>query len=778
MNFSTPQKVYSVINSTEEVERRRAENRDRISKGINGFPPLSDAEAKQMGLKININWLEEAVLFKQAVLQFHNAFQTQNHFFNIRVPSAPQQHQLAWEQNISRFINEPLKKSRVFAGLMDQQFSSVVAHGIAPVIWPYEDAWLPRFTPLDDFRVPTDTLTDLSNLSWFGIRRRYTIGELAEAVFGKNADAGWNREIVIKILAAYWNKNWETVDCDWASNPEKMTHLIKQNLSYYVSDAVPVITLWHLYHVEDETSLKKRWLMKVIPDKLCRGFSGSDDMSFVFDDDNPVADGLDSLLHVHFGDLNGTPPFLYHSVRSLGLLLNESCFWMNLFRCRTFQSAWEQYNLLWSSADGSPKARAQFLEFFHKGYVPNNVTILDQSKKNQINQPLVEFVMAQARQLMGEAGSSYTQAVDTGTARLQTLGEAQIKLQQANSMMSGILAVASRNQSFFYKEIARRFCIKKSIDPDVRKFQRKCNEAGVPVEFMDETLWEIIPDMPLGAGSQTIEIAQAQQLMSVRQMHGPEAQQEILHIYDSAITKNPRLAQRLAPVGQQQPLTNGQQWAASIFGTLMTGAPAPQRMELNPVDQIQLLLEMSAQVVSRIMRTDNMGTPEDVAGLNNVFSYVSQMLQQLAQDKAQVSVVKNFNDALSKLANVVRAFAQRQEQKSKAEKSVRDSITIDFKDLYPDTQNAVLASIGIPPSRMPPRPDPKLVGQVLNARINGQKSQQELQHDEARFQMEQQHEAARSKIKLTSEMAKIFLDHAKGNQELARENAAQQGFEV
>lgn len=789
MNFTSACKVIDVIESTSTVERERSENRDKISRGINGFPPLSPEKAKQMGLKVNISWLEETVLTKQANLQYVNAFQSQNNYFTVQIPAAPAEKQTEWGQLITQFINKPMKASREFACLLDNVFSSVVAHGIAPTIWLSTDKWCSDFIGLNDFRVATDTETNLKNLVWFAIRRRYTIGELVHRVFGKYADEGWDKKGIIKIIAAYWNKNWETVDYDWSNDPERMTQLIKQNISFYCSDAVPVITLWHFYHLDDEELLTSKWMMKVVPDKTCRGVESASELKFLFNSDEPVADKLDHLLHVQFGDLNGTPPNLFHNVRSLGFLLHESCFWMNLFRCRTFQAAWEDFNLLWRSADGSPKARAQFLELFHKGYVPNEVTILGKDQKNQINQQLTEFVMAQTKQLMGEASASYTQDIDTGTDKEQTLGEAHIKLQQANALMTGLLTVAARNQVYAYREICRRFCNKKSLDPDVRKFRERCKNAGIPMAYLDAELWDIACDMPLGSGNQTLELAQASQLMAVRAQHNPDAQQEILHIYDAAVTKNPKLAQRLAPSGKGKGVSDGTGWATAIFGTLMQGIPAPQKPELNPIDQIKTLLGMAAMVVKRIASTDNVGTQSDVMGLGAVFAYVQQLIAVLAQDKAQKSVVKQFTDSLGKLTNMVRAFAQRQQQAGKqAAHDVKDSITIAFKDLNEDTKNAVLQSIGLPPSRQAPI-DPKVVKAMGQLQITAAKHKQKSQQSQEAFTAEQQREnirtgadiqreTAKHNVKLTAELAKIYLKNAAGNLDLARKNAMAEGYEI
>ena len=350
---------------------------------------------------------------------------------------------------------------------------------------------------------------------------------------------------------------------------------------------------------------------------------------------------------------------------------------------------------------------------------------------------------------MGEASASYTQDVDTGTAKEQTLGEAQIKLQQSNAMMTGILTVATRNEVFSYREISRRFCLKKSLDPDARKFQQKCKAYGIPPQFLDVELWDIACDMPLGSGNQTLEMAQATQLMQARSAHSPDAQAEILHIYDAAITQNPQLAQRLAPTGKKPAVSSGQTWASSIFGSLMQGTMVPMQPELSPIDQIKTLLGMTAGVVTKIMQSDNVGTPDDIAGLGMVLKYIQQLLQILAQDPAQKQQVKQFSDALGKLTNIIKGFAQRQQQANKA-KAPKMMESIAFKDLeaYPAAQGALLQSVGLPPQK-----DAAASPQVEKARqsmaIKEAQFQQKTKHADISFQLEQLRKATEQDLNLS-----------------------------
>ena len=734
MNLSTAEKVSSVLFSTDAVERNRSENRDKISKSLNGFPPLDAEAAKKIGLKVNVNWLEAAVIAKQATLQFFNAFCSQTNYFSVQIPSAPPEKKTEWDLLITDCINRTLKQSKAYSNFLDNCFTSVVAHGIAPTIWLFQDKWLPRFVALNDFRVATDTDTSLDNMVWFGIRRRYTLGELVEASKGKYADKGWDQDEVNTILQAYWDKNYEATDFDWSNNPEAMTELVKQNMTYYTSDAVPVITLWHFYHLDSEKPESKKWYMKVVADKSVQK---ADKSKFIFSSDKPVSKDIDSLLHIQFGDLNGTPPFKFHSVRSLGFMIYEPSYWSNLTRCRALQYVWENFNMLFRGAEGGDKARAQKIELFDKGWIPNDVQIVPKDQRHQIDQGMVELMMSQMKQLMGEASLSYTQKTDTGTQRERTLGEAQIQMQMANALMTGLLAVATRNITFHYREVCKRFCKKGSIDPDARYFQNKARKAGIPVTFLDPKFCDIHPETPLGNGNQTLQMAQAEQLMNVRAQHSPDAQQRILQMYDAAVTQNPRLARSLVPIENGKSFSDGQSWASAIFGTLMQGVPLPIKPELNAIDQIETLLNLASGVIQKITQTDNVGTHEELAGLSMVFSMVHELIQWLAQDPQQKQAVKQFTDMLGQLTNVVKGFASRLAEKSKSENSkLSESISIKFSDLNPDTQNAVLKSIGLPPSQMQPTEpqDVKTAQQLAQAHV---KHQQTLEFDQQKFEAEQ-----------------------------------------
>lgn len=668
MNLSNASKVIAVIDSTEPVEHDRSANRAKISKLINGFPPVDEAKAKKLGLDIVFNGGDAQNSFRAANLQFFNAFQSRNNYFTIQIPSAPVEKKLDWELQITEFINKPLKDSKAYSHMLDQQDASVVMHGIGPQYWFSKDAWCPTFRALKDLRVATDTDTSLDNMVWNAPLSRYTMGELSQRVFGKYAHKGWKKELVGKILEQYQPMNWEAADLgySWATEPERFASLIKQNMIAYTSDAIPTINLWHFYHLDQANPMDRKVYMKVVPE---RGVKGADFTKFLFDSNEPVANSWEELIHVQFGDLNGDPPFKWHAVRSLGFMLHEPAFWLSLMRCRSFQHTWENFQMLLQGDNPPDKARGQKFELF-KGWLPTNQRIVPSNERHQIDARLLEFNMAQAKQMVGESSSAYTQQSDNGTQKERTLGEVQAQLQTLNQVTGGIIGLAARQRRFSKMEICRRFCNKKSIDPDVRRFWKQCNQAGIPEQYINHKLWVIELDMPIGSGNQTLEIAKATQLMAVRGAHGPEAQELILHLHDAAVTGDSKLAQRLAPVGGRKGITDATRDAQAMFGSLMAGSDAKPREGLNPIDQIESLFKDSSDVVALIEQTGNMATMPQVAGLTNVATYIGLLLNQLMQDEAQKERTTLYAKALAKLNNDIKGFVQRiAEEMSKGEEN-------------------------------------------------------------------------------------------------------------
>jgi hypothetical protein len=668
MNFSEPLKALTTIEAGSEVEWIRSENRRKIQDLFNGVPPLAADDAKRTNLKINVNWGEASVLAHHARRQYFNAFIKPKRYFRISLPFCREEQSQDWAWFMTKTMNRTLKHSRCYTELWRYRIASIVSHGIGPQIWDNGHDWLPRFVALDNLRIATDTRTSLDNLEWFAERKEYTPGELAEKVFGKKPLPGWNQKAVRDILKAYHDTNYEEVEYDWSDRPEKMAELYKQNGHFYSGDSVPSINLWHLYWIDRRDGERKGWKMGVLLDRHARGFK-RDAVEWLFNSKRIVADELPELLHIQFGDLSSKAPFLYHSVRSLGFMLMEPCFYTNLMRCRLLQHVFENFNTFFRTADPAGKARAQKIELFDRVVLHEGLGIVPRNERHQIEPNLVNTTMSQLKQLMGEASASYTQQTDTGTQKEQTAYETAVKASLVNAMLSGLIANAFDQEQHAYEEIARRFCREDTRNADAERFQRDCTRYGIPRKYVDPEQWEITPEVPIGAGNPVNEQSQIKELMGVRPMLNPTAQQDVLHRFVSIMTDNANEAERLVPLDGQQGVSNARKDAEYSYPLLMRGLPVSVREELNLPDQINTYLGLFAGDIAIAHANGGVDDWQTITGFQNVSQHIQKLVQLLEMDETAAGAVKEYMDDLGKLNNEVTGFAQRLQEQEQAEEA-------------------------------------------------------------------------------------------------------------
>jgi hypothetical protein len=79
-----------------------------------------------------------------------------------------------------------------------------------------------------------------------------------------------------------------------------------------------------------------------------------------------------------------------------------------------------------------------------------------------------------------------------------------------------------------------------------------------------------------------------------------------------------------------------------------------------------LLAEMALTVQRIQQQGQGMAKPDQLIGLQTVAQTIGEQIQIIAQDKSQQQRVKQYSDALGKLSNLVKGFAQRLQAQMKA----------------------------------------------------------------------------------------------------------------
>jgi hypothetical protein len=750
LNFSTADKVLSVISTMKNVEEQRSPNRALLNEFFNGDPPWTEKEAEENGILVNFNDKQGANLLHQSRNQLQQAFTKTGSFMKISV-DAPADKQELYGNIITNRINRIMNRDRSYYYIMDSVWGGVVLHGISARLWRDPDDWKPGYVGIQDMLIPTDTDISMdSNLRFLAIRVGMRPGELFRRTLakGKNIAGGWRKESVTKILDTYKELNVNPKNWDWSSNPEQMTELYKQNQSYYDGDAAPMIWFWDFYHREEEYDDPNRngWYRKMLLDAdVISGNLNDETTKFVFRSPRPIAEKLDNFIHFQCGDGNNVPPFKVHSIRSLAWLIYDLVWIMNRLNCQFTQHVFEQLMLLFRVQDPNDRDRLSKLVLQGiVGLIPEGLNMVTADERYQVDNSLVQGLMANLKQRVAESSSQYTQQLDNGTQKERTKYETQAVLSQISALMSTMLGRAYKQEGFAANEIARRFAKPNSQNFDVKKFRRYCLDEGIEPKYLDSERWDVEVEQVLGNGNRALELAESSELMEKVNLFPPSSQAEIKQKWVLAVTNNPKLSARLAPLNKSTVASDAVSFAQQSWGSLMAGGEVDPKEGLSHIEQAEAMLKMMAKHVQEIKQSGGVGTPQDLRGLQEVAKYIAKNISLIAQDQNEKARVKSYADTLSKIMNDVRAFAQRQAEAAQKNKSQMD----------PEVMAKIQADMAETQAKL----------KMLEA-----KTSQQLRHKELKFRQQMQQSAVKAQTGIAVTTGKALADvHAQGMREASK----------
>lgn len=531
---------------------------------------------------------------------------------------------------------------------------------------------IPVPLPIASLLIPSETDIDFSNLEWFAVFREWTPTQLYQMTHGPKVDPGWNMRVVmnqLRYIAEQTRKQPNSVAYQYM--PERIEELIKQDGGYWGSDAVPTVDVWDCYFREAEDG--KGWYRRIFLDwelgkdeiASYRSNGGvpnrkSETDGFIYTSGKRIfSNYLSEIMHVNFGDCSPVAPFKYHSVRSLGWMIWGVVDIMNRLQCRFTESVFEQ--LLWffrvsSQGDFDRIKKAMFT---HMGVIPNGISFVTANERFKPDVQIVNSAFSMMNQGLAENAASYVQDFEGGSSgKEMTATETMARVNNVNALVSGMLNLAYTYQNSQYREICRRFCIKNSPYKEVREFRKRCLAEGVPQEMFDVDRWDVEPERTLGGGNKTLEIAQANQLLQMRQFLGPDAQRQVDHIAVEVFTDDPALAEDLAPVDANKPISRSQHDAQLATERLLRGLPFDPMPSMVLEDYVQVWLKDMGVTIQMLQQTGQ-PTMQDVVGLGNLGAHIQKFLEIMGASDEDRPKIRSYMDMLGQLMNVVKGFAQR-----------------------------------------------------------------------------------------------------------------------
>lgn len=654
MRFQNARQVRDVVEQMRQTDiAAHSFNRAKILELFEGFPPFSEEEAEQEHIGRNINFLEAPGLAHKARSTWNNAFLKSGNRYKMRLDSGPLHKRSEWSSTINKHWNFAMKRSLRYIEATRATGASVVMFGIGPKNWAKAKGWCPHEIGVEDLLVPSNTKVNLENLAHFAIYRQYTPEQLFNATHGKQVDPGWNMKLVNAELKRT-SENLISSQQDSlqdVENPEKLIRAFKANAGVLDTDCVPTCNTWDFYHSEDNN-----WYRSVV---LADSPSEAKD-GFLYRSRRIYASDLSQILHIQFGDGAQSAPFLYHTVRSLGYLLYAVCHLQNQLRCRFADAVFEATHQYFRVRNAEDRKRVMAVDLQHLGLVPASLEFVKNDERWQVPEELVIGMLSQNRQLMSENAASFVQDVDQGTQKELTATEVMARLNNANALVSSLLSMAYTYDRYEGIEIARRFCLKDTGDKDIERFRKRCLMDGVPEKYLNSEMWEIEPERVMGGGQKTLELAQAESLMSRIELFDPEAQRDIKREWVLAVTDNPDQAEHWVPAQSDQ-VPAGAYEAEGNMGALMSGGLVSIRQGMDHISYVNGMLASMQSIEDDILvlvKHGHQPQPQQVMGLTNAYKHVMEHIQIVAQDKNEKARVKQWGDVLKKLMNNVKAWGQ------------------------------------------------------------------------------------------------------------------------
>jgi hypothetical protein len=749
VEFGTPAEVIEVVKAMQDVEDERASDRAKINSLFNGQRPYTDEECQQFNIQINVNWGEGKKIMRDANSQLNNALLHPGTLFQCTLTEGPVDKREQWSQIFTKLIHKPIQKGPSGQGyffLMKNRNASVCLHGIGALMWPNQFCWKPRFVPMEDLLIPTESYADLSNVRYFAVNLYLTVGELIEMTQGDYVNKGWNQKMIKEILEGMKDLYSEGTPSTWRDQPEAMRQIFVENKGFLYNDAIPKVRCvqFFWYDPKDPDKWYRVVYLRENPGSKVKDIN----KKFLFDGTGePFANHINEIINIQYGDNSVVPTLKYHTVRGLGVDLYAPVETMNRLRCEFVQSVFEHLKMYFRIKDPADRDRlkAQILQQY--GYIMDGLEIVKRDERHVIDPGLVSQAMNEMAGNMQQSSSSFVPNQEVGSEKTMTAKEASIRQNQATVLVSAMLQTVYLQESFFYYELVRRFCQKNPTHKQVKEFQYDCNRQGIPIEMMDHKKWDVVPERVLGGGDKSLAQQQALWLLSVKNMYSPTAQQNILRTATSTMLDDPAKGIMLVPLTPPQS-TPGVIAAENVFGTLLSGNQVALRENIDQQGYIATLTKMLGTVIQRVTGTDNMGTPADLVGMVTVIQNIGQHLMILAADPQQKQFVKQISDALAQMTNLIKAFAQRQNQAKMA------AMKEGQKDQQKGQEGMVKAKTMLMTAAV------KAQIQQANAKAKQNQRQVEFQLEQARKNMELMAEIKREDVAHQQELMNQSFERA------------------
>ncbi len=589
--FSTAPAIYSEIQKMVTAERYRREDRATVSNFFNGAPPLTDAEAEDLGITVNVNNLFGHSDLTRSKEQVFSVFTKPARLIEVDLDAAPPGKREDWRMAAQEEATRVLRKVRNFKTAYEGVCGDASLHGEAVFFYPNPTFPLPRQVPLSKMLVPESATTDASELSHFCIEAEIKLPALN--FYYSRAPKGWNKAALGKLLDGIYKdilSDGRTLD---PNNLEEMEYRRQENSAAPNYERQPEIKVWYFYQQRADLSGNPYDLdvLVKIEDQVNR--TKEDFSNSTLYSGQECYANIDACLHPLFMDciIGGEPK--WHRILGLGHLnyqLNQA---IEILINRAHQGTMESSMNIWQAKDSATREAVQQILLKNNGVVPEGVSLI-QNRFQPNLQGVLEMI-----QFFRQKGSENAIGMQSNSGdkndqlQVQALYQQNQSASAQNSRMSNWYDYLDRMWAEAFSRLACPF-----VEPnehgysEAMDFQAAMKRKGIPLWYLQRSNVQVRSVRIIGDGLRAKELSAAAFLKDNRSSYAPEVQPRITRIITALTLDNYKLAEDLTPMQEEE--DSPQTLRAETENAIMTTQRIPVKPLAEDVDEVHIMQHFPA----------------------------------------------------------------------------------------------------------------------------------------------------------------------------------------
>jgi AcrR family transcriptional regulator len=429
----------------------------------------------------NINWLEHAAQIVNGCVPYDQLLNV-DPYVDIQTPYLPDDPKRdEWNGKIAKCFHRMVRRWPEWFDEYQGKNYEMRKHGIGPIMFEDYPNW--RFRALDSgaLKVPKDMPSHVSDrMPYCCIYTRERVHTLWKYIKDNGAaeNAGWNVKEVRKAIMYAMKGSNSMQSWDYY---ERI--LIDQDLtaSFSDGDVIPCVNML----VQEFSGKITRLMYPESAFTTPTNGDKPDEGGFLFSDIGKY-DHYGQCVIVFFEELGHLRT--WHSVKGLGQKGFKYHSAINQMLCRMLAGAEMATGLTLQLGDAKSKDAMNLVQRGLVTYIPPNVKVIQQAQSAGFLDGPITVTRVLGNRMDAALGQSNprTLARDDGKGEMPTATQVDQQVAKESTLSQGQIALHYPKLDAMFAEMFRRASMKGTTDEEAKRFQKECEEAGVPPEALKD----------------------------------------------------------------------------------------------------------------------------------------------------------------------------------------------------------------------------------------------------------------------------------------------------